>query len=44
MDEAEALAAEHFAFCPDNVTQGCGSLRAYAESLVDAHAWSFWWD
>ncbi|MFI8184507.1 DUF4253 domain-containing protein [Actinacidiphila glaucinigra] len=42
--EAEAVAAEHFAFCPDNVTQGSGSLRAYAESLVDAHAWSFWWD
>ncbi|MFF7679271.1 DUF4253 domain-containing protein [Actinacidiphila glaucinigra] len=44
VDEAEAVAAEHFAFCPDNVTQGSGSLRAYAESLVDAHAWSFWWD
>ncbi|WP_329186342.1 DUF4253 domain-containing protein [Actinacidiphila glaucinigra] len=42
--EAEAVAAEHFAFCPGNVTHGSGSLRAYAESLVDAHAWSFWWD
>lgn len=44
VDEAEAVAAEHFAFCPDNVTQGSGSLRAYAESLVGAPAWSFWWD
>ncbi|MFF7210618.1 DUF4253 domain-containing protein [Streptomyces sp. NPDC008238] len=42
--EAEAVAAEHFAFCPDNVTQGDGSLRAYAGSLVDAPVWSFWWD
>lgn len=42
--EAEAVAAEHFAFCPDNVTQGSGSLRAYAKSLVDVPTWSFWWD
>lgn len=42
--EAEAVAAEHFAFCPDNVTQGSGSLRAYAESLVGVPTWSFWWD
>ncbi|MDX3237678.1 DUF4253 domain-containing protein [Streptomyces sp. ME03-5709C] len=42
--EAEAVAAEHFAFCPDNVTQGSGSLGAYAKSLLDTPAWSFWWD
>ncbi|WUD73914.1 DUF4253 domain-containing protein [Streptomyces sp. NBC_00510] len=42
--EAEAVAAEHFAFCPDNVTQGSGSLRTYAKSLVDVPTWSFWWD
>lgn len=44
VEEAEAVAAEHFAFCPDNVTQESDSLRAYAESLVDAPAWSSWWD
>ncbi|WP_272258090.1 DUF4253 domain-containing protein [Streptomyces xanthophaeus] len=39
------VAAEHFAFCPDNVWQGSGSLRAYAdEALVDAAHWAFWWD
>ncbi|MET7650335.1 MULTISPECIES: DUF4253 domain-containing protein [unclassified Streptomyces] len=43
-EAAEAVAAEHFAFCPDNITQGPGSLRAYAEQLVGERAWHFWWD
>ncbi|MFI6039648.1 DUF4253 domain-containing protein [Streptomyces sp. NPDC051315] len=42
--EAEAVAAEHFAFCPDNVTQGPGSLREYAKQLVGERAWFFRWD
>lgn len=42
--EALPLAAEHTAFCPDLVFQGSGSLTAYAEELVGAHQWSFWWD
>ena len=47
-DLAEALpiAAEHFAFCPDNIWQGqrpC-TLTAYADRLVDAPTWAFWWD
>ncbi|MFJ8198073.1 DUF4253 domain-containing protein [Streptomyces sp. NPDC096152] len=43
--EAEAVAAEHFAFCPDNVVQGeAETLRAYAEELVGERVWSFWWD
>ncbi|MEV6282523.1 DUF4253 domain-containing protein [Kribbella sp. NPDC051770] len=44
--EAHALqvAAEHFAFCPDNIDQGAGSLREYAEAIQDANSWSFWWD
>ncbi|MEW2257541.1 DUF4253 domain-containing protein [Streptomyces sp. NPDC047869] len=43
--DAEALAAEHFAFCPDNITQGGpGGLRAYAKNLVDEPSWTFWWD
>ncbi|NUQ99489.1 MAG: DUF4253 domain-containing protein [Streptomyces sp.] len=41
---ALAIAAEHFAFCPDNITQGAGSLTAYADQLIDAHDWEFWWD
>ncbi|QEU67419.1 DUF4253 domain-containing protein [Streptomyces galilaeus] len=42
--EAEAVAAEHFAFCPDNILQGSGTLEAYASGLIGEHVWSFWWD
>ncbi len=39
------VAAEHFAFAPDNIWQGAGSVRAYAEeAVVGATHWSFWWD
>jgi predicted DNA-binding WGR domain protein len=41
---ALALAAEHFAFCPDNVLQGVGSIAAYSRSLVHTRRWDFWWD
>lgn len=44
VEEAEAVAAEHLSFCPDNITQGPGTLRAYAKSLVDEGVWTFWWD
>ncbi|MGX1368278.1 hypothetical protein RKD19_003637 [Streptomyces canus] len=45
-DAAEAVAAEHFAFCPDNITQGDHeTLAAYAEHAVRGRrVWSFWWD
>ncbi|WP_447007213.1 DUF4253 domain-containing protein [Saccharothrix isguenensis] len=45
-EEALAVAAEHFAFCPDNIWQGRqpGTLAAYAERLVGDGSWSFWWD
>ncbi|WP_285568145.1 DUF4253 domain-containing protein [Streptomyces sp. RTGN2] len=44
--EAEALAAEHFAFCPDNIQQSTlNSLGVYAEkALLNQQTWSFWWD
>ncbi|MFJ8017499.1 DUF4253 domain-containing protein [Streptomyces sp. NPDC096339] len=43
--EALPVAAEHFAFCPDNVRQGSGTIRAYAEeALIGTDHWSFWWD
>lgn len=44
--EAEAVAAEHFAFCPDNVWQGKDTtIRAYAENqLLNQQVWHFWWD
>lgn len=45
-DVAEAVAAEHFAFCPDNITQGYhDTLREYAEhEVLGRRMWSFWWD
>ncbi|ROQ68119.1 uncharacterized protein DUF4253 [Streptomyces sp. 840.1] len=44
--EAEALAAEHFAFCPDNIQQSTlNTLPAYAEkALLNQESWAFWWD
>ncbi|WP_211192490.1 DUF4253 domain-containing protein [Actinoplanes sp. TBRC 11911] len=42
--DAMRIAAEHFAFCPDNVLQGSGRLIRYAHDLVDAEIWHFWWD
>lgn len=41
---ALAVAAEHFAFCMDNVYQGAGSIQEYAADLTGAPIWSFWWD
>jgi hypothetical protein len=43
-EEALPIAAEHFAFCPDNIWQGSETLEAYADGLVEANAWVFWWD
>ncbi len=45
-EHAERVAAEHFAFCPDNVVQGLHSpIREYAAQTVQQkNDWSFWWD
>ncbi|MFF8830787.1 DUF4253 domain-containing protein [Streptomyces sp. NPDC015131] len=43
--DAVAVAAEHYAFCPDNVWDGFDSLSDYAaEEVLDRPDWSFWWD
>ncbi|GGV57859.1 hypothetical protein GCM10010245_90970 [Streptomyces spectabilis] len=46
LEDARVLAAEHLAFCPDVLGQAPHphTLAAYAEHLVDAGAWNFWWD
>ncbi len=44
LDQAFAVAAEHFALCTDNITQGRGAIAAYAEELPGATSWWFWWD
>ncbi|HET7421900.1 MAG TPA: DUF4253 domain-containing protein [Candidatus Dormibacteraeota bacterium] len=44
---ALALAAEHFAFCPDNIWQGrpgIETIAAYAPGLIGSRTWRFWWD
>ncbi|MEJ3655644.1 DUF4253 domain-containing protein [Actinomycetes bacterium KLBMP 9759] len=46
-EHALRVAAEHFAFCPDNIQQGeCGAetLTGYAELIRGRNSWSFWWD
>ncbi|MFD7818494.1 DUF4253 domain-containing protein [Streptomyces sp. NPDC059785] len=45
-EAAEAVAAEHFAFCPDVVVHGDhNTLREYAaREVLGRHVWSFWWD
>ncbi|SDB88785.1 protein of unknown function [Raineyella antarctica] len=42
-NDVATLILEHYAFCPDNIDQGVGSLPAYAP-VVRAHHWTFWWD
>jgi hypothetical protein len=43
-EAALAVAAEHFAFCSDNIYQDAGSISRYAAALPGAAIWSFWWD
>ncbi|MCP9955972.1 DUF4253 domain-containing protein [Actinomadura madurae] len=38
------VAAEHWAFCPDILFQGPGTLAGYAEEIRGKTNWSFWWD
>ncbi|MGW4027206.1 DUF4253 domain-containing protein [Streptomyces sp. NPDC005009] len=45
LEDALRIAAEHFAFCPDNIWQGTHrDLTTYAEDLIDLNCWDFWWD
>nr|BFE60769.1 DUF4253 domain-containing protein [Dactylosporangium thailandense] len=46
VEEALPVAAEHFAFCPDDVWQRehPQTVAALAEELVGVPMWSFWWD
>ncbi len=44
IEACEALAREHFFYCPDIVHQGTQTLLALASTLREAEAWYFWWD
>jgi hypothetical protein len=39
-----AFAAEVYAFCPDSVEQGVGSVEALAESIDELRSVYLWWD
>jgi hypothetical protein len=41
--EAELVAAEHAAFCPDSLNS-VSSIGEYARQLVGIQCWHFWWD
>ena len=43
-EDALAVAAEHFAVCPDNVWQNAVSFRDYAAEIKGRGVWTFWWD
>lgn len=43
-DECRAVAAEHFAFCPDVDSEDPRPLREYAATLAGNRTWRFWWD
>ncbi|WP_240157393.1 DUF4253 domain-containing protein [Pseudonocardia broussonetiae] len=42
--ECRAVAAEHFAFCPDVDGEDPRALRDYAATLAGRRWWRFWWD
>lgn len=44
ISEACELARRMYAFCPDIVEQGTGSILALADSLTKSDVWYFWWD
>lgn len=43
-EESFPLALKMYAFCPDIVTQGLGSVWALASCLEQSDVWYFWWD
>jgi uncharacterized protein DUF4253 len=43
-EAAQAIAAEHFAFCDECAGQGLRDIPKITASLVNAPTWTFWWD
>jgi hypothetical protein len=43
-DAAQAVAAEHLAFCDECAGQGLRDIPRITASLIDAPTWTFWWD
>lgn len=42
--EAATVAVDQYAYCPDVVDQGVGSVPALAAGQVRSPSWYFWWD
>lgn len=43
-EAAQAVAAEHFAFCDECAGQGLRDIPGITASLVNAPTWTLWWD
>jgi hypothetical protein len=41
---ARRVARDHYAVCPDNIDQGIDDIDEYADTVVVAPTWAFWWD
>ncbi len=44
IEAAQAIAAEHLAFCDECAGQGLRDIPGITASLVNAPTWTFWWD
>lgn len=46
IEQARQLTMEHYLFCPDNFWQAEEpvTFESYAEHLLKADVWTFWWD
>ncbi len=44
LEAAQAIAAEHYAFCTECAGQGLREIPEIAAALVDSPIWAFWWD
>ena len=42
--QAQILAQEQYAYCPDIIDEEVDTIAEVASMLVDAPIWSFWWD
>lgn len=43
-EDTHELALEQYAFCPDIVDQGVGSVKTLEDGLALSNVWYFWWD
>ncbi len=44
LEQAQTIALEQYAFCPDLVVQGVGTIGTLTDDLMRSTDWFFWWD